>query len=104
MMRIYISGPMTGTQDLNRPLFQRIEDLLRAIGHDPVNPHKLEHPDQEYTKCLRRDIKALMDCDTLVFLPGSHNSRGANLEMRIAGSVGIPIHDVEVFLGEVLND
>ena len=102
-MRVYISGPMTGLPDMNRNIFQLCEELLRKAGHDPINPHKLDHPDQDYFMCLRRDIKALMSCEMLIFIPGSHESRGANIEIRLASQVGIPVHDAEVFLKEVLN-
>lgn len=40
-MRIYISGPMTGCPDLNRPAFDAAEKRLAAQGHFVINPHDL---------------------------------------------------------------
>lgn len=37
-MRIYISGPMTGHPDLNRPAFDAAEKRLTAQGHFVINP------------------------------------------------------------------
>lgn len=40
-MRIYISGPMTGLPDLNRPAFDAAEKRLTEQGHFVINPHNL---------------------------------------------------------------
>lgn len=40
-MRIYLSGPMTGLSDLNRPAFDAAEKRLTAEGHFVINPHRL---------------------------------------------------------------
>ena len=38
-MRIYLSGPMTGQEDLNRKAFADVADELRKEGHFVINPH-----------------------------------------------------------------
>lgn len=38
-MRIYVSGPMTGHPDLNRPAFDAAAKRLREEGHFVINPH-----------------------------------------------------------------
>ena len=40
-MRVYISGPMTGVPDLNRPAFDAAEKRLTAQGHFVINPAEL---------------------------------------------------------------
>lgn len=40
-MRIYLSGPMTGCPNLNRPAFDAAERRLTAQGHFVINPHDL---------------------------------------------------------------
>lgn len=40
-MRIYISGPMMGKPDLNRPAFAAAEKRLTAQGHFVINPHRI---------------------------------------------------------------
>lgn len=39
--KIFISGPMTGYEFHNYPLFNTIEDLLRIAGYKCVNPAKI---------------------------------------------------------------
>lgn len=40
-MIIYISGKMTGLEDLGRAAFERVERELRAAGHIVLNPAAL---------------------------------------------------------------
>ena len=39
-----------------------------------------------WNDCMRRDIAALMNCDTLATLPGWEHSKGAGLEVLIAAA------------------
>ena len=82
---IYISGPMTGMPDLNFPAFHAAAKMLRDLGHEVVNPAEL-NPDHTmpWGECMRKDIAALVTCDTIVLLPGWQQSRGATLEQHIA--------------------
>jgi hypothetical protein len=46
---------------------------------------------------MRRDIKALMDCDTVATLPGWQDSCGASLEVHIGKALGMTVanaHDL----------
>lgn len=46
---------------------------------------------------MRRDIAALMDCDTVATLPGWEHSKGARLEVLIAERLGMTVvnaHDL----------
>lgn len=40
-MRVYISGPMSGCEYLNRPAFNRAEDRIKKQSHFVINPHNL---------------------------------------------------------------
>lgn len=40
-MRLYLSGPMTGKPDHNRPAFDAAEKRLTAQGHFVINPHRI---------------------------------------------------------------
>lgn len=42
---------------------------------------------------MRRDIAALMDCDTVATLPGWEHSKGAKLEVLIAEKLGMTVVD-----------
>lgn len=91
MKRVYISGPMTGLPDLNFPAFHAAAKQLRDLGLDAVNPAEINVESKGYNACLRADIKALCDCDTITMLPGWENSNGAHLEVHIAHRLGIRV-------------
>ena len=40
---------------------------------------------------LRKDIKAMMDCDTIAMLPNWANSKGAMLEVKLAQALEIKV-------------
>ena len=84
-MRCYIAGPMSGLPGLNFPAFHAEAKKYRDLGHDVVNPADL-NPDHSmpWAECMRRDIAALVTCDTIVLLPNWRLSRGATLEQHIA--------------------
>lgn len=92
MTRVYLSGPMTGIPQWNFPAFNAEAVRLRAAGFDVVNPAEL-NPDTSMTwhECMRADIKALCDCDTLALLPGWEGSQGAHLELHIAHRLGLRV-------------
>jgi hypothetical protein len=84
-MKAYIAGPMTGRKDLNFPAFHAEAKKWRDLGHEVVNPAEI-NPDHTmpWALCMRRDIAALVTCDTIVLLPNWRLSRGATLEQHIA--------------------
>ncbi|WP_085731242.1 MULTISPECIES: DUF4406 domain-containing protein [unclassified Pseudomonas] len=94
---IYLSGPMTNMLDLNFLLFHSTAASLRAAGHSVINPAELNPDPDTWSKCMRRDIAALMECDTVATLPGWQNSRGASLEVHIGKELGMKVvnaHDL----------
>lgn len=93
-MRIYVSGPMTGKPALNFPAFNAAAAELRALGVEVVNPAELNpDPNKSWRECMAVDIKALVDCDAIVMLPGWECSKGANLEWEIAVRLRMRIFD-----------
>lgn len=93
MKRIYLSGPMTGIPDFNRPAFNTEAARLRALGYDVVNPAEINPTEAQlnWHECLRNDLSALLSCDTIAMLDGWMNSNGAHLEMHVAHRIGIKI-------------
>lgn len=90
--RIYISGPMTGMPDLNFPAFHAEAARLSALGYDVVNPAEINpDPGMSWHECMRRDLRALLDCDALALLEGWQKSAGAHLEMHVAHRIGMEI-------------
>jgi hypothetical protein len=100
---VYISGPISGQENGNRPAFDRAAELLSAAGHEVRNPHELftEQPPADRTpeamlaywrRAMRVDVKHLMDCDAILQLPGWRQSRGACWEWSIASEMlGMPV-------------
>lgn len=91
-MKLYISGPMTGIADHNFPAFMAAEQELRAAGHDVVNPAALQPAveGKTWAEYMREDLRALLGCDGVAFLPGWGDSRGATLEHHVAAELGLP--------------
>lgn len=91
-MKLYVSGPMTsvGPPTWNHPAFHKAAYELRCAGYRVVNPAELDDttvPDwdkQEHNWYLRRDLKALVDCNGIVLLPNWERSKGARLELHVA--------------------
>ena len=90
-MRWYVSGPMTGLPDLNRPAFQQVAVTVRAAGHDPINPAELCPPDIPWKAAMRIDLAALKNANGLICLPGWERSRGARIEVWLARRRAIPV-------------
>ncbi|MGC8116000.1 DUF4406 domain-containing protein [Metapseudomonas otitidis] len=89
MNRIYLSGPMTGLPDENRPAFNAEAARLRALGYQVENPAELNPPGTPRHICMKVDIQALLGCDTIALLPGWIDSAGATLERACAVQCGI---------------
>lgn len=111
-MKVYISGPISG-HDLmeRREYFANATNAVRAELEPDliINPMALE-PNEDcgymcdpgqladqppyihtWTCWMRRDIKAMMDCDTIVMLPNWTESPGALFEYQIAERLGFKI-------------
>lgn len=94
----YLSGPMTGLPDYNRPTFNEAATHLRSQGLKVWNPAEefdstYIHPRKFY---MRKDIEALLKCQAIVMLHGWENSSGARLELEIARELEMNIF----FLGD----
>jgi len=88
--RTYIAGPMTDYPDFNYPAFNAAAARLRAAGIAAINP--ADHgvvPGATWEDYLRSDIAQLATCESIYFLPGWSQSRGARLEHHIAASLGM---------------
>lgn len=91
MKTIYISGPMTGIENLNRDMFDEAESLLRECGENPINPHNF--PEQKsYEDYLLLDLEMIaMAADAIALLPGWEKSHGAKKELKTAIELGLEI-------------
>lgn len=93
--KIYISGPITG-YDINerRDAFKRVQmELEESYGAKhvfnplenglPTNAHRSEH--------MREDLKQLLKCTAIYFMPGWEKSAGCQLEFNIATQIGLAV-------------
>lgn len=102
--KIYVAGPMTGLPDYNYPAFKEAETYLTGLGYAVENPASAKdeeagYPYQgaPYKWYIKSAIKQVIECDMLVYLPGSADSKGATLEMSIAKTLDMPIISYEDF-------
>lgn len=96
--KVYIAGPMRGLPEKNYPAFDRAADRLRAQGLDVVNPADLDREmdtttEPSFGDYMRRDLRELVGCDLVMVLEGWRGSQGANIEVRTARDLGIPVVD-----------
>ena len=104
--RIYLSGPISGLPDKNKPAFDAEEALLRADFFDIFNPQSIAAPSEETLAEWAHDydpkgrlwqyymkicVAEIPHCDSMRMLPHWQNSKGAVWEHRIAQMLGIPI-------------
>ena len=91
-MKIYVSGPMTGLPDLNKPAFNAEAARLRSEGHDVVNPADVNlGPGADWADYMRVDLADMLTCDTIFMLPGWESSKGARIERRLAMDLGLAV-------------
>lgn len=90
MVRVYLSGPMTGLPGFNYPAFHAEAARLRALGYHVENP--AENPPQDsWEAYMEVCIPQLLTCDTIALLPGWSESRGALRERQEAAQLGMTI-------------
>lgn len=104
MKKIYIAGPMRGYPQFNFPAFMRAEEELKELGWEVVNPARLDVqldlfdpvaygdnpiPPMPFSHYIRRDLKALTECDAIALLPGWHGSVGARVEYLAAAAMNL---------------
>lgn len=98
-MRYYLGGPMTGLPDFNFPYFEYVANLLREMGYEIASAHEVVHPEPPGTRgtlphgqYVRGDLKVLLDCDAVIFLPGWEGSKGCGIELKVARALDMPVY------------
>ena len=89
MMNVYLSGPITGTEDFKdrfeygeAKLYQKFKDKARA-----VNPVKIGEQLPEtisYEQIMQICFATIEACDIVLMMPGWKNSMGCNQEYGYA--------------------
>jgi len=91
-MRIYISGPITGTSDF-RERFRTAAERLTKLGIDFVNPAELYKtmPGAAHVDYIKVCKSMISTCDAMMVLPGFNDSKGCMAEYELAKKLGLPI-------------
>ena len=88
---VYVSGPMTGLEDYNHPAFREAGERLKASGlfDAVINPSDMDEGEKEWSYYLKRDLRLILEKNVtdILLLPGWDRSKGAMLEVMVAGNV-----------------
>lgn len=92
-MRIYISGPITGTTNYTQR-FREAEERIRKLGAEYVNPAHMAQtmPGASHEDYMTIALKLLGKCDAMVMLEGAWDSEGCRRELAEAKLHGIPVY------------
>jgi hypothetical protein len=110
-VRVYIAGPMTGFPAYNVGHFMAVAGEWAAAGHDvttpfdcnsevwhrhhgrPFNPHadRCEYGDPLLREMYAADVAALLASEQVVALDGWEKSTGAQREVLLAQTFGVPV-------------
>ncbi len=84
--KIYISGPMSGVPEFNFPLFRKVANSLRDKGYEVVCPTEVDGGsiDKLWEYYMVANLQRMMDCQSIMLLPGWEKSRGATTEALLA--------------------
>lgn len=107
MRKIYLSGKMTGLPNNGFEIFDRNRDFLTEKGWDVISPADIDRSlgfdptvptaftEEQYQETIKRDYAALLECDSIAFMPNWVNSRGALLESNFANVLKLERYRVD---------
>lgn len=91
--KIYMSLPISGYDISERiETAMKMEVKLKGLGHDVFNPLGAQWESGLSTnEYMRRDLKAMFDCDAVIFMRGFNHSAGCHTELAVAMAIGMDI-------------
>ena len=95
-MRIYLSGPMKGYPESNYPLFHKVTEELRLIGHIVYNPAEFKYDEDTFPirKAFKEYCSFICDeAEAIMLLPGWENSLGVSAELALAKNCKLSIYE-----------
>jgi hypothetical protein len=94
--KIFISGPMTGIDEWNHPLFNLIAMELRAAGYAVCNPAEFYDGDTTRTRAeyMRKSFEGLLESEMVFLLPGWQDSEGALVEAAVGVQLGLQVTEL----------
>ena len=99
-MRLYVIGPVTGRENLNRAAFEDARAKLEQAGYAVTIPHDIIPPDASHEDAMRLSLSwiTMLDGGGVAMLDGWDDSPGARLENSVATACGIEAHCVGAWL------
>ena len=98
-MRIYISGPITGTTDYMERFAAAECELWYKGWDDIVNPAEIlsvQLPEgSSWETYMGESLKLLCECDAIYMMRGWEGSRGARLEHVVAEALELRVLEQE---------
>lgn len=91
---LYVSGPMSDYPDANYPAFYRAAAMLETAGYMVLNPAHVGDPGMGYAELIKKDLHLLLESDAVAVLEGWWASRGASVEVSVAGILEMPVRTV----------
>jgi len=113
-MRIYLANKMRGMPLYNWPWFEAAAKVLRAKGHEVVNPTEIDEAlgvvfvefdtdhaitdvrlteKYDFASVIGRDLAVVLSCDGIVLGPDWASSQGARMERCVAIDNGLAVFD-----------
>ena len=91
--KVYISLPISGYDlDERKATALAMERKLGNLGYDVFNPLGEQFKDGHSTyKYMKDDLRALLDCDVIMFMKGWNRSAGCKCELDVATAIGIDV-------------
>ena len=86
-MIYYLSGSISngGTKESTFERFYEAEARLQKLGHEVINPARMEEGNKSWAEYLERDLGIILKQEpTLYMLKGWRKSKGARLERTVA--------------------
>lgn len=91
VVRVYLSGPMTGLPEMNRPAFAAAALALRAAGYEVVSPAEIDCGTVDWHVCMRKVVAAMLTCHGVAMMEDWETSKGSRIEHRLAAEVGLSL-------------
>jgi hypothetical protein len=85
VLKIYVSGKITGEPN-HKEKFELASFFLLLRGFEPVNPVEFcsDLSDRNWSNCMQKCLRVLLDCDGIFLLRDWDYSRGATVEKQFA--------------------
>ena len=89
-MKLCLSGKITGNDNYRKDFAVYGRARLENAGYGVCDPADLGFPeDISREDAMKQDTREMLRCDGVALLPSWEESRGARIEARLAGELGM---------------